>query len=77
MAIPEQTWLPLAMVAPRSPNPRAGTIEPVPRPARSRSSPSFVQPMAARVVTVLPAGNDWIYELKFDGTFGRIHQTLE
>ena len=35
------------------------------RPARS--SPTFMQPMAARVVTKLPEGTDWSYEVKFDG----------
>src|SRR6476619_842234 len=43
------------------------------RPARSpRSTPTgkspvFVTPMAAQVVSTLPEGDDWIYELKFDG----------
>jgi bifunctional non-homologous end joining protein LigD len=27
----------------------------------------FVQPMAARVVDTLPEGDDWMYEVKFDG----------
>ena len=30
-------------------------------------SPAFVTPMAAQVVKKLPEGDDWIYELKFDG----------
>ena len=32
-----------------------------------RTSPAFVTPMAAQVVKKLPEGDDWIYELKFDG----------
>lgn len=28
---------------------------------------SFIQPMAARVVDTLPEGDDWMYEVKFDG----------
>jgi bifunctional non-homologous end joining protein LigD len=41
-------------------------------PKRSRStpqrtSPAFITPMAAQVVKRLPEGDDWIYELKFDG----------
>ncbi len=35
--------------------------------SRSRRSPSFVPPMTARVVDRLPEGDDWIYEVKFDG----------
>ena len=34
---------------------------------RSRQTPIFVQPMAARVVDELPEGADWMYEVKFDG----------
>jgi DNA ligase D-like protein (predicted ligase) len=39
------------------------------RVARStrRHAPAFVQPMAAEVVDRLPDGDDWIYEVKFDG----------
>ena len=44
------------------------------RPAReglrstpARKPPAFVTPMAAQVVKKLPEGDDWIYELKFDG----------
>ena len=29
--------------------------------------PRFIEPMAARVVDQLPEGDDWVYELKFDG----------
>ena len=32
-----------------------------------RSAPAFLTPMAAQVVKTLPEGDDWIYELKFDG----------
>ena len=32
-----------------------------------RAKPAFVTPMAAQVVKKLPEGNDWAYELKFDG----------
>ena len=32
-----------------------------------RASPAFVTPMAAQVVKKLPEGDDWTYELKFDG----------
>ena len=37
----------------------------VPRPAATR--PAFREPMTARVVPALPEGDDWVYELKFDG----------
>ena len=37
------------------------------RPTPQRTSPAFVTPMAAQVVKRLPEGDDWIYELKFDG----------
>ena len=37
------------------------------RSAPQRVSPAFVTPMAAQVVKKLPEGDDWIYELKFDG----------
>jgi bifunctional non-homologous end joining protein LigD len=42
---------------------------PVPalRSSPTRKAPAFVTPMAAQVVKSLPEGNDWIYELKFDG----------
>ena len=29
--------------------------------------PNFVQPMQCKLVDHLPAGPEWIYELKFDG----------
>jgi bifunctional non-homologous end joining protein LigD len=31
------------------------------------SSPAFIEPMAAKVVDALPEGDEWIYEVKFDG----------
>jgi hypothetical protein len=43
---------------------------PPPKGSRStpqRTSPAFVTPMAAQVVKRLPEGDDWMYELKFDG----------
>ena len=39
----------------------------VPRSAPRRIPPAFVTPMAAQVLKRLPEGNDWAYELKFDG----------
>ena len=36
------------------------------RPTPQRTS-AFVTPMAAQVVKSLPEGDDWVYELKFDG----------
>ena len=38
-----------------------------PASMRQRARPAFVTPMAAQVVKKLPEGDDWIYELKFDG----------
>jgi bifunctional non-homologous end joining protein LigD len=43
------------------------TARPGDRSLRQRTAPSFVTPMAAQVVKRLPEGNDWLYELKFDG----------
>ena len=37
------------------------------RPSPARKPPGFVTPMAAQVVKKLPEGDDWLYELKFDG----------
>ncbi len=39
----------------------------MPRLARTAASPSFVEPMTARVVDALPEGADWSYEVKLDG----------
>jgi bifunctional non-homologous end joining protein LigD len=33
----------------------------------ARQLPAFVPPMAARVVQRLPEGDEWLYEVKFDG----------
>ena len=35
--------------------------------SQKQTPPTFVTPMAAQVVKKLPEGDDWIYELKFDG----------
>jgi hypothetical protein len=32
-----------------------------------RATPAFVTPMAAQAVKRLPGGDEWTYELKFDG----------
>ena len=37
------------------------------RSAPTRKPPAFATPMAAQVVKRLPEGDDWTYELKFDG----------
>src|SRR5688572_11382152 len=37
------------------------------RAAPTRKSPAFITPMAAQVVKRLPEGDEWTYELKFDG----------
>jgi ATP-dependent DNA ligase len=37
------------------------------RSRATRKPPAFVTPMAAQVVKKLPEGDEWIYELKFDG----------
>jgi hypothetical protein len=34
---------------------------------RARQPPAFITPMAAVVVRKLPEGDEWIYEVKFDG----------
>jgi DNA ligase D-like protein (predicted ligase) len=44
--------------------PKLATAPPA---APMRKTPAFVIPMAAQVVQKLPEGDDWIYELKFDG----------
>ena len=55
----------------RSPEPAARKREDAAAklPARRRSAPApvFVAPMKATAVETLPAGNDWIYEVKWDG----------
>ena len=47
-------------------NKRASTAKTV-ASKRQRAKPEFVTPMAAQVVKRLPEGDEWIYELKFDG----------
>jgi bifunctional non-homologous end joining protein LigD len=37
------------------------------RSTPTRKPPAFITPMAAQVVKRLPEGDEWIYELKFDG----------
>jgi bifunctional non-homologous end joining protein LigD len=32
-----------------------------------RSTPAFIEPMKARLVEELPQGDEWLYEVKFDG----------
>ena len=39
----------------------------VPRSPQPETSPHFIQPMAARLVDKLPEGDEWMYEVKFDG----------
>jgi bifunctional non-homologous end joining protein LigD len=39
----------------------------MPRSIRTRSHPIFVTPMAAQLGERLPAGEAWLYEVKFDG----------
>ncbi|MDB6082874.1 MAG: hypothetical protein JWN43_755 [Gammaproteobacteria bacterium] len=36
--------------------------------SKPRTPPAFVTPMAAQSVAELPEGDDWIYELKLDGS---------
>ena len=36
-------------------------------PGKERVAPSFIQPMTAKVVQALPEGDEWSYEVKFDG----------
>ena len=47
-------------------NKRASTAKTV-ASKRPRAKPVFVTPMAAQVVKRLPDGDEWVYELKFDG----------
>ena len=38
------------------------------RPRKTpRSGPTFLEPMAAQLVKKLPEGDEWLYEVKFDG----------
>jgi ATP-dependent DNA ligase len=34
---------------------------------RKRTEPAFIEPMQCKPVTVLPAGEKWTFEIKFDG----------
>ena len=34
---------------------------------RNRTPPAFVEPMQCKPVTALPAGENWVFELKLDG----------
>ena len=36
-------------------------------PTRTRTEPAFVEPMQAKPVTELPPGEEWTFEIKFDG----------
>jgi DNA ligase D-like protein (predicted ligase) len=38
-----------------------------PYPHRRGEAPAFIAPMAAKIVQALPAGDQWLYEVKFDG----------
>lgn len=37
------------------------------KPTERNSLPTFVEPMQARLVTKLPEGDRWLYEVKLDG----------
>jgi ATP-dependent DNA ligase len=37
------------------------------RTIRKRSEPAFIEPMQCKPVTALPAGENWSFEIKFDG----------
>ena len=37
------------------------------RPTRRRTEPAFIEPMQAKPVTKLPPGEEWTFEIKFDG----------
>ena len=42
-----------------------------------RAKPAFIPPMVARVVDRLPNGDDWIYEVKFDGYRAELLKTAQ
>jgi bifunctional non-homologous end joining protein LigD len=48
---------------------KCAQIENMPRglPVQKVGDPSFVEPMAARLVSQFPESDDWIYEVKWDG----------
>jgi bifunctional non-homologous end joining protein LigD len=52
------------MTTPKKNKPRSARAL---RSAPTRKAPAFLTPMAAQVVKGLPEGDDWTYELKFDG----------
>jgi bifunctional non-homologous end joining protein LigD len=51
----------------QSNRPAAATKTPKGRFARKRVVPSFVEPMQCRPVSQPPAGDEWSFEIKFDG----------
>jgi bifunctional non-homologous end joining protein LigD len=65
---------PASRVNARSPSYAQGANESVKsRSATPAALPDFVEPMQAKLVASMPAG-DWIYEVKFDGYRGRAAQ---
>ena len=38
-----------------------------PKPIGRRPEPAFIEPMQCKPVTALPAGEQWTFEIKFDG----------
>lgn len=46
---------------------RAAAKPPEARPPAGLTLPEFVEPMRAKSVSQLPAGPEWLYELKYDG----------
>ena len=37
------------------------------QPIQKRREPAFIEPMQCKSVTVLPSGEKWTFEVKFDG----------
>ena len=56
-----------AKAEPATDRPAAGTRE---GQSRTVAAPQFVEVMAAREAAELPAGDDWVYEIKLDGYRG-------
>jgi bifunctional non-homologous end joining protein LigD len=51
-----------------APSPRTSRAKSTPRSAKPRVAfPEFVAPMKATAVTKLPEGDEWMYEIKWDG----------
>jgi DNA ligase D-like protein (predicted ligase) len=48
-------------------NPEPNSITICGVPGTGRVAPSFIEPMTAKVVQALPEGDEWSYEVKFDG----------